>query len=568
MTTAANCCRNIPEDSFPVIRDVMPILLNVLSSSDQKVVEQGCLCVSRVVESFKYQQDKLEELVSRDLLGAILRLLLPGTTNLIGPNIHTQFLRVLAITARASPTLSVELFRMNIVDTLYQILTGVSPPSGIDDVANKIDSVMIMQALIHRPREHVYETLNVICELLPGVQGDSLSFQEDLCDTGYAGNGLVSVASSRSKKSPNTKRIELLKGCKNELKRFAIILLPTLTDAYSSTVNFSVRQKVLTAQLKMLSNLDTSILEDALRAVPYASYLASILSQQDHPALVTFALQAAELLLIRLEPIYRYQFYREGVVAEITKLASSPPKSPDDTIRTIKAQANGPILEKNLDLAEKRTAEQLSEKIATEGHFDEDDDDDDDDDGDGDDDGDNDDDDDDDDEHNPINEDMSASPSTSSSSDRHYPAPPMAPNGQDYITSMAKKFLVVHENASGKTMREKASAILKELQTLAKDIENTYLGDRSGDAVSFFSRLANYFHGDALESMTSSELLNSDIVRVLLDIFSNHDGMSHCAPRWMPTNHQHYRAFKKQGEINLPRSFHGHRYQQHVTEIE
>ena len=529
MTTAANCCRNIPEDSFPVIRDVMPILLNVLTSSDQKVVEQGCLCVSRVVESFKYQQDKLEELVSTDLLKALLRLLLPGTTNLIGPNIHTQFLRVLAITARASPTLSVELFKMNVVDTLYQILTGVSPPSGTDDVANKIDSVMIMQALIHRPREHVYETLNVICELLPGVQGQGLSFQEDLFDAGYAGDDLVSVASSRSKKSPNVKRIELLKGCKNELKRFAIILLPTLTDAYSSTVNFSVRQKVLTAQLKMLSNLDTSILEDALRAVPYASYLASILSQQDHPALVTFALQAAELLLIRLEPIYRYQFYREGVVAEITKLANPPPKGTDEKLKTIKAQTNGQIPPKVLALMENGSAEQLSEKIATEEHSDEDNDDDDDDD---DDDEEDEDEDEDEDDHNQINEDMSASPSTSSSSDRHYPAPPMATNVQGYITLRAKKFLDVHENASGKEMREKASAILEELQKLAKDIENTYLGERTGDAVSFFSRLADYFHGDALESMTSSELLNSDIVRVLLDIFSNPEGMFHCARKF------------------------------------
>jgi hypothetical protein len=31
----------------------MPTLLNVLSSNDPKVVEQGCLCVSRIVESFK-----------------------------------------------------------------------------------------------------------------------------------------------------------------------------------------------------------------------------------------------------------------------------------------------------------------------------------------------------------------------------------------------------------------------------------------------------------------------------------------------------------------------------------
>ncbi|KAI5283839.1 Ubiquitin fusion degradation protein 4, partial [Ascosphaera aggregata] len=37
VTTAANCCRNLSPDSFNVVRDVMPILLNVLNSNDQKV---------------------------------------------------------------------------------------------------------------------------------------------------------------------------------------------------------------------------------------------------------------------------------------------------------------------------------------------------------------------------------------------------------------------------------------------------------------------------------------------------------------------------------------------------
>ncbi|KAG9539726.1 hypothetical protein KCU97_g22654, partial [Aureobasidium melanogenum] len=158
VTTAANCCRNLSDDSFPTVRDVMPILLNVLSSSDQRVVEQGSLCVSRIVESFRYQESKLEELVSPELLKAVLRLLLPGTTTMIGPSIHTQFLRVLSITARASPRLAVELLRMDVVDTLYQILTGVSPPANDDDAALKIDKNIIMQALIRTPRDQIFET--------------------------------------------------------------------------------------------------------------------------------------------------------------------------------------------------------------------------------------------------------------------------------------------------------------------------------------------------------------------------------------------------------------------------
>ncbi len=337
VTTAANCCRNIPQDSFPVVRDVMPTLLNVLNSNDQRVVEQAALCVSRIVESFKHCPTKLEELVGVDLLKAILRLLLPGSTNhSIGPNLHTQFLRVLAITASDSPRLAAELFKMNIVETLYQILTGVSPPAGSEDIAAKLDSVLIMQALIHRPRDQIIETLNVVCNLLPTeVDVMPASAIAATVSTGplAANESIISskpAPASRKKSVPNEKRLELLNGCKNEVRRFTLILFPTLIDAYSSTVNLDVRLRVLAAHIKMLSNFDRDIILEALRAVPYASFLASILSQQDHPSLVSSALQATELLMSRLGDIYRYQLYREGVVSEIEKIAASLEKEDFD----------------------------------------------------------------------------------------------------------------------------------------------------------------------------------------------------------------------------------------------
>jgi E3 ubiquitin-protein ligase TRIP12 len=508
VTTAANCCRNIPEDSFSVIRDVMPILLNVLSSSDQKVVEQGSLCVSRVVESFRYHADKLEELVSTDLLKAILRLLLPGTTNLIGPNIHTQFLRVLAFTAKASANLSAELFKMNVVETLYQILTGVSPPSTTEDVASKLDSVVIMQALIHRPREQVIETLNVICELLPGLprESDGATLDDIL------GSDVTAPPTSARKRSSNEKRIELLEGCKPEVKRFAIILFPTLTDAFSSTVNLSVRQKVLTAQIKMLSNLDKDILMEALRSVPYASFLAAILSQQDHPSLVNYALQAAELLLARLDDIYRYQFYREGVIAEIAKLAATAQSEKCTVVES------SPIIQA-ADTAESNTARKISEKADRGGEAGDDDDDDDS----------SDDDNEDENENDDIPDDISPSPASSRGSTMSLDGPPhRIPSDvvsmQQLIGQRAKRFLDVHETEkNGKNMKKKAMKILTSLQTLASDIEAHYLKQKPGNGVELFTTFASYFDGDVLESVTSAELLNSEVVRVLLDVFSNQD---------------------------------------------
>lgn len=530
VTTAANCCRNIPEDSFPVIKDVMPILLNVLGSSDQRVVEQASLCVTRIIESFKYQASKLEELVSVDLLRAVLRLLVPGTTNLIGASIHTQFLRVLAITARASPRLSAELFKLNVVETLYQILTGVSPPAETEDVASKLDSVVIMQALIHRPREQIIETLNVVCELLPGLKWNDVTGSGLLGSLDDTEPITPSSAGGSRKKSSSEKRLELLEDCKDQVRRFALILFPTLTDAFSSTVNLSVRQKVLTAQLKMLSNLDKDILVDALKSVPYASFLAAILSQQDHPSLVISAIQTTELLLTRLDDIYRYQIYREGVITEIAKLAES--HEPEQKVADIFQNTSEPTVEStNGDNERVEIHPDSDDEVdgedrgQAESHEDDDDDDHEDEDEE---------DDEDENDENDNNDNVSGSPVSSDGSTMSIDGPPRIfvadiPSMKSRIADIAKKFLQTHESEKhGKTMKKKAAKILSDLQALASDVEAFFLhrsaknlGAKEG--IVLFERLASYFDADVLENVTSAELMASGLVRMLEQVFSNPD---------------------------------------------
>ncbi|KAI0405093.1 E3 ubiquitin-protein ligase UPL3 [Xylaria palmicola] len=532
VTTAANCCRNIPEDSFPVIKDVMPILLNVLGSSDQRVVEQASLCVTRIVESFRYQSSKLEQLVSVDLLKAILRLLVPGTTNLISSSIHTQFLQSLAFIARASPRLSAELVKLNVVETLYQILTGVSPPSEMEDVASKLDSVVIMQALIHRPREQIIETLNVVCELLPGPKRPDSSAPRGAGDLDIT-EPITPASSSLGtrKKSSSEKRLELLDECKDQVRRFALILFPTLTDAFSSTVNLTVRQKVLDAHLKMLSNLDKDILVDSLKAVPYASFLAAILSQQDHPSLVMYAVQITELLLSRLDHIYRYQIYREGVISEIAKLAAEY-KQPE-----AKAVQNSPA-DEPMALAD---GDGDADRVSIHHDSDEEDDDDDDNQDDEDEDHadddeeveDDDEDEDGEDHENEHHEDMTGSPSSDGSTmSLDVPAglylsdmPSMKPR----IAEAAKKFLETFETEKhGKAMKKKAVKILNDLQQLASNMEAFYLHRTAKDlspqnGTALWKQLASYFDADVLESVTSAELLASGLVRVVEEVFSNAD---------------------------------------------
>lgn len=535
VTTAANCCRNIPHDYFDVVKDAMRILRDVLKNSDQRVVEQASICVSRIVETWRHNPSKLEALVSEDLLSSVLRLLLPGTTNLIGPSIHTQFLRVLASTAKASPRLSVELMKMNVVETLYQVLTGVSPPNGTEDVASKLDSVLIMQALIHRPREQIIEALNVVCELLPKLPaGAADPTRGGLTEPGVA--EVVIGSSTSRRRSSDEKRIQLLDGCREQVQRFAMILFPTLTDAFSSTVNVTVRQKVLLAQLKMLYNLDVAILKEALAPVPYASFLASILSQKDDLTLVVAALQATDLLMTRLGSTYQYQLYREGVIAEIAKLVED---TESDAKLVTSGMENIPRRD-SAGSADRSSGIESSDENEIEGEGQGDRDDEDEDEShhssDGERDDDEEDDEDEENEHETHPRVISGSPGSSGGSTMSLDAPPPPPpfTGLQLLRSKlhkaAKEFLETHETEkNAKSMKKKAIKILSDLSTLADDIEAFYLRPTSSPSIAgedgkkLFSKLAGYFDSDVFESVTSAELLASGIVRVLEQVFSNPD---------------------------------------------
>ena len=317
VTTAANCCRNIPIDSFDTVREIMPNLKGIISGTDQKVVEQGCLCIARIVEGFKNHPDKLEQLITQDILEAVLAILLPGSTSVAGSNTHTQLLRLLGLLVKNSAKLGAQMLKMNLVDTVYQILTGVSPPNDSDMESRKKTSIFVLQALIHRPHNQILETLNIVCDLFP----DPPSNNDSALDLPGNDDFPYIVAIERSKPS-REQRKQVLDECHDDVVRFTKILVPTLLDIYSSTIIFTVRQRVLNGLFKTFIYLDRQTLKTILIDVQLASFLAGMLSQQDHPILTFSALRLAELLSRKLPDVYRVRFQREGIIAEVEKLAS------------------------------------------------------------------------------------------------------------------------------------------------------------------------------------------------------------------------------------------------------
>ena len=174
VTAAANCCRSLSVDSFPMVQSITPILQNVLSYSDQRVVEQACMALTRIVDSYRHHPDKLEALLTADLLGPIEKLLIPGNASPIGSTTYTQVLRMLGIAAKASPEVSIALIEMSIANTLYLLLGGLSPPAPGEEITGvkkhrEENDMYVLQNLVHRPKEQVQEALALVGELLPAL---------------------------------------------------------------------------------------------------------------------------------------------------------------------------------------------------------------------------------------------------------------------------------------------------------------------------------------------------------------------------------------------------------------
>jgi hypothetical protein len=82
LQAASNCCRNLAVENFNHVRDVFPMIRNVLGYSDQRLVEYACMCVIRIIESYyRSNTEPLETLIDVPLMRAVNTLLLPPSGN-------------------------------------------------------------------------------------------------------------------------------------------------------------------------------------------------------------------------------------------------------------------------------------------------------------------------------------------------------------------------------------------------------------------------------------------------------------------------------------------------------
>ncbi|KAI9280212.1 hypothetical protein BC943DRAFT_283384 [Umbelopsis sp. AD052] len=328
LTIAANCCRNASSEAFAQVLEIVPILTNTITYSDQRVVEQSCLCWLRLAKSFKHQRESLEAIISEDLLKTIVGFIAgSGSSNSVGPQVFSSLMQFLSIVAKSSPTLRIKLLSENVIDILFHILTGgVAPPT------EDLQSTVVVSSIAPKSNNAIFEILDILVGLLPDLPTEGIFSTKPQPLLKPDGTPVEAPIASRTRSSHSRtnsdevtvdESIALWRERPHIAERICQILVPTMFEVYSSTVNLQIRQVVMTMLLKMIYFSDTKVLERILVTIPLAGFIAGVLAQKEHSSLVVTALQLADLLLTKLPSLYTSHFETEGVIFEIRRLASS-----------------------------------------------------------------------------------------------------------------------------------------------------------------------------------------------------------------------------------------------------
>ncbi|KAJ1306674.1 hypothetical protein OPQ81_007668 [Rhizoctonia solani] len=169
------------------------------------------------------------------------------------------------------------------------------------------------------------------------------------------GSPVIRPVSPGAQPVPTLSRTELLRSKPDLIGRYMRLMVPVLVDVYAASVATQTRSKSLTGILKAVSFSEGEEINSVLKSVPIATFVGSILSSRDYPALAICALQLVELLLVKAPNIYKPALRREGVLHEIEVLTERPlttkakesktEGSKSETKQEPKAEASSPVPE-------------------------------------------------------------------------------------------------------------------------------------------------------------------------------------------------------------------------------
>lgn len=306
--TACNLCRSPRADAVEMIASVLPIMMRLLGSDDQRIRESALVGFTRLAEAFRTSPEKLETLCSSNfaLIDEVFGLIVPPSPPALSPQSHSSALRLLSLLARGSAKLGLRILS---TDTLVQRLR------------ERIDEASPVHAL---------DCLNLADCLLPEMQ----EFDIALNQAPRTRRPRRSSSSSTTSSAIDLKRREELEQNIEVLEFFGRTLFVSLMKFYISSADAHARRIALSVMSKFIALSTNSVLNSVVgkedgpsgdppgSSISFCPFVAALLSENSSPneAIVGLAMAASTLQKL---PSLRESFLREGVVHEVLRLANS-----------------------------------------------------------------------------------------------------------------------------------------------------------------------------------------------------------------------------------------------------
>ncbi|CAN8065178.1 unnamed protein product [Agarophyton chilense] len=307
--TACNLCRQPRGDAMDMISRVLPTMMRLLSSEDQRIRESAVVGFTKLAEAYRSSPEKLESLCGDDLalIEKVLSLIAPPSPPALSPQSYSSALRMLAVLARGSVKLGLQILD---TDTLIMKLKS-RLTSG--STMHSVDCLSLADSLLPDTNEH------------ESHQGSATRSRRRR-----------SIGPSANFAAIDAKRREALERNSTSLLFFGTELFETLMRFYISSADSNARRLTLSVLSKFISIspqvvLNTVIMNNeveqqseeslTLTAVRFCPFVAALLGENSSKSEALVGLAMTSSALEKL-PSLREAFVREGVVHEIVRLAA------------------------------------------------------------------------------------------------------------------------------------------------------------------------------------------------------------------------------------------------------
>lgn len=307
--TACNLCRQPQTNAMDMIRGVIPTMMRLMDSDDQRIRESTVLGFMRLAESFRTSASNLEVLCGEGgaLIERILLLIVPPSPPSLAPQSYSYVLRLLSILCRGNVTVG---------------LRVLSDKPFIERIESRLSSGSTLYCL---------DCLALVESLLPHAQEDKEVPVRALPTRPRRRRGSTGSATMAS---VNKLKREHLEKNSEPLRFFGETLLSTLMKLYVSSADINARNSALSTIWKFICAAPADVLTKIVKedesgatkltmhdcTLSFCSFVAGLLGENSTPGEAEVGLEMADSTLRKL-PSLREKFLKEGVMHEIARLA-------------------------------------------------------------------------------------------------------------------------------------------------------------------------------------------------------------------------------------------------------